>query len=73
MIRKTLAVGIILLFIASTVTPAVISYDEPEEDDDYLENLAFVCYDEYDSNAKYEYYKEHLLNDYSKNDRSDIK
>ena len=30
MIRKTLAVGIIFLFIASTVTPAVISYDEPE-------------------------------------------
>jgi len=71
LIRKSLAVGIVFLFIASTVTPAVISYDEPEEDDDFLENLAFMCYDEYDSNAKYEYYKEYLLNDYS-NDEVEI-
>jgi len=63
--RTVLAVGILFLFIASTVTPAVISYDEPKEDDDYLENLAFVCYDEYGSNSNYEYYKEHLLNNYS--------
>jgi outer membrane protein assembly factor BamB len=71
MIRKTLAVGIVFLFIVSIVTPAVISIDESEEDDDYLENLAFACYDEYDSNAKYEYYKERLLNDYS-NDEVEI-
>jgi len=69
--RTVLAVGILFLFIASTVTPAVISYDEPEEDDDYLENLAFMCYDEHGGNAKYEYYKEHLLNDYS-NDEVEI-
>ena len=45
MIRKTLAVGIIFLFIASTVTPAVISIDEPEEDD-FFENIAYVTDDE---------------------------
>jgi len=45
LIRKTLAVGIILLFIASTVTPAVISIDEPEEDE-YSENIAYVNNDE---------------------------
>jgi len=68
LVRKTLAVGIVFLFIVTIFTPAVISYDEPKENDDYLENLAFVCYDEYDSNTKYEYYKEYLLNDYSNDD-----
>jgi len=68
LVHKTLAVSIVFLFIASTVTPAVISYDEPEEDDDCLDNLAFMCYDGRGDNAKYEYYKEHLLNDYPKDD-----
>jgi len=73
--HKTLAVGIILLFILTSVTPMVIGHtsddvsdDEPDEKDIFLENVAFMCYDERGSNAKYEYYKEHLLNDYSNND-----
>jgi len=69
--KKYVVVGIILLFIVSTVTPAVISIDEPDERDEFLENLAFVCYGEYGGNAKYEYYKEYLLNDYS-NDEVEI-
>jgi len=68
LIRKTLAVGIIFLFIASTVTPAVISYDEPEEDDDYLENLAFMCYDGSGDDERYEYYKEQILKEHFDDD-----
>jgi len=45
--RKSLAVGIVFLFIASTVTPAVISIGEPEEDDEFLEKLAHANYDGY--------------------------
>jgi len=59
-------VGIILLFMITSVTPMVIGYasnDANDERDMFLENLAFMCYDERGSNAKYEYYKEHLLND----------
>jgi len=55
--KKYVVVGIILLFIASTVTPAVISIDEPEKDDEYLEKLAYVCYDEYE-NIEFENYRE---------------
>jgi len=74
MIHKIVAVGIVFLFIITSVTPMVIgytSYDVSSENDELLENLAFMCYDEYGSNAKYEFYKEHLLNDYS-NDEVEI-
>ena len=69
--HKTLAVGVVFLFIVTSVTPMVIGYtsdDVSSESDELLENLAFMCYDEHGSNERYDYYKEHLLNDYSNND-----
>ena len=57
--------GIAFLFIVTIFTPAAISYDEPEQDDDYLENLAFMCYDERGGDANYEYYKEQFIKEYS--------
>ena len=42
--RKSLALSIVFLFIASTVTPAVISIDESEENDEYLENMNYDSY-----------------------------
>ena len=62
--HKTLVVGIVFLFIVSTVTPVVISYDEPEERDEFQENLEFYLYDEYDS-SKSERYKEYFQRDSS--------
>ena len=53
----------------------VIGYKSDEyvssESEELLNNLAFMCYDDCGSNAKYEYYKEHLLNDYP-NDKVEI-
>jgi len=69
--RKTLAVGIIFLFIVSSVTPMVIGYNSDyvsNESEELLDNLAFYCLDASGSNAKYEYYKEKMLNDYSNDD-----
>ena len=70
--RAVLAVGIMLLFIITSVAPMVIGYisddDIRDERDMFLENSAFMCYDERGNNAKYEYYKEHLLNDYLNSD-----
>ena len=69
-----LAVGIVFLFIITSVTPMVIgytSYDVGSENDELLDNLAFMCYDGRGDNERYEYYKEHLLNDYS-NDEIEI-
>jgi len=67
MIRKTLAVGIVFLFIVSSVIPMVIGYNSDyvsNESKELLDNLAFMCYDEYGGDAKYEYYKEQMLDDY---------
>ena len=63
MIRKTLAVGIILLFIVSSVTPMVIGYKkEASERDILLEQLKFMCATTNGDDGMYEYYKDELLN-----------
>ena len=70
MIRKTLAVGIIFLFIVSSVGSVVL---ETKENDIELEaelaNLRYLCTTPDGFNeVEYESYKEELLNSYSKND-----
>jgi len=45
--------------------------DVSSESEELLDNLAFMCYDERGSNAKYEYYKEQLIKEYS-NDEVEI-
>ena len=57
--HKTLVVGIIFLFIVSSVTPVVISYDEPKENVEFLEKIAHADYDECNSLDSKEY-KEQL-------------
>ncbi len=73
--KKYVVVGIVLLFIITSVAPMVIGYTSDgyvsSENEELLDNLAFMCYDERGSNTKYEYYKEHVLNDYS-DDNLDI-
>jgi len=69
-----LTVGIILLFIVTSVSPMVVGYtsdDVSSESEELLDNLAFMYYDERDNNAKYEYYKEQLIKEYS-NDEVEI-
>ena len=64
MIKKGLAVGIIFLFIVSSVTPMVIGYKSyivSSESENLLEKLAHANYNEYDSLDSYEY-KSPLLN-----------
>ena len=54
--HKTLAVVIAFLFIITSVTPMVIGYksdDASDERKEFLENLAFMCYDERGRNFKY--------------------
>ena len=71
MIRKSLVLGVVFLFIATSVSPMVVGFISDtvnSENDELLDNLAFMCYDEYCGNAKYEYYKEHLPNDFSHDD-----
>jgi len=76
-VKKGVAFAVILLFIITAVSPMVIGFksdaiaDVDSERDELLDNLAFYCYDASGSNAKYEYYKEQMLNDYS-NDEIDI-
>ena len=53
--KTLLAVGIIFLFIVSSITPVVISISEPVEKDELLEKLAHADYDEYRSLASEEY------------------
>ena len=73
LMRKTLAVGIVSLFIITSVTPMVIGFDTEDtkqfsEIDKTLANLRYMCTDETGfSEEKYEYYKEKLLN-YNSND-----
>ena len=71
MIKKSLAVGIVLLFIVSTVTPLVIGYNNEITNREFMDDLAFDCYDEYHS-SKVSYYKEHLLKDYSNDENVEL-
>ena len=72
MVRKTLAIGIIFLFIVSSVTPMVIGENKETKDIDSeleatLANLRYMCTDESGfSEEKYEYYKQIYLNYYQK-------
>ena len=71
MSMKKIAVGIILLFIVTSVSPLVVGYSSNNSGSEYeevLDNLAFMCYDENSGNEKYEYYKKYVLNDCSNND-----
>jgi len=74
MIRKTLAVSIVFLFIVTAVSPMVIGENKETKEINYeleaeLANLRYLCTtpDGFDD-VKFEYYKEHLVNDYSNND-----
>lgn len=66
--HKSLAVGIIFLFIVTSITPMVIGFDTKTKDtDDELEtalaNLRYMCTDESGfSEEKYEYYKNIYMN-----------
>ena len=72
--KKYVVVGIILLFIITSVTPMVIGFDAETKDVDNeleaeLANLMYLCtYPDGFNEAEYEYYKEELLNSYSKDD-----
>jgi len=74
MIRKTLAVGIIFLFIITSIAPMVFGFDAEIKDIDSeleaeLANLRYMCTTPDGFNeAEYESYKEKLLNSYSKDD-----
>lgn len=68
--KKGITVGIIALFIISSVSPMVIGLEsdavESEvEREELLDNLAFYCNDDNGSNDKYECYKEKLPKDKS--------
>jgi outer membrane protein assembly factor BamB len=67
-----LSVGIILLFIASTVTPAVISIDEPVKRDVYIDYIAYNFPDKCDS-AKLGRYEELLQKEQEDNKDTLIK
>jgi len=64
-----LAIGIVILFIVSAVTPIVFGYKVENTDtelDKLLDNLRFICTDANGfSEKKYNYYKEKLLSQYS--------
>ena len=65
LVKNTLVFGIILLFIVSAVSPMVIGLKSDTVDverDEFLDNLAFYCYDEYGS-SKSEHYKEYFQRD----------
>ena len=74
MIRKTLALCIVLLFIVSSVMPMVIGGNKETKDIDNeleatLANLRYLCtYPDGFDYDKFNYYKEELLNGYSKDD-----
>jgi outer membrane protein assembly factor BamB len=67
--KKWLLIGIILLFIFTSVSPMAFGSDSKLlHKDDYLNNLAFYCLDANDSNAKYEYYNDQMLKEHPDND-----
>jgi len=59
--HKTLTLCIVILFIITIFTPAVISYDDATEDDEYLETLAFDSY----HISEMSNYKQHICKEYS--------
>jgi len=72
--KKYVVVGIVFLFVITSVTPLVIGFDSEIKDidnelEETLANLRYMCTspDGFDD-ATYEYYKEELLNSYSKDD-----
>ena len=59
LIHKIVTVGIIFLFIITSVTPMAIGYtsdDVSSESEELLDNLAFMCYDGKGDNDRYKYY-----------------
>ncbi|MCK4416338.1 MAG: hypothetical protein KAU84_04220, partial [Thermoplasmatales archaeon] len=74
MVKNTLVLGMIALFIVSAISPMVIGFksdaitDVNSEMEELLDNLAFYCYDVSGSNAKYEYCKEQMLKEHPDND-----
>jgi len=75
LIKNGLAIGIVILFIISSVTPMVIGIDVETTDtelDKMLDNLRFVCTDANGfSEERYEYYKEQLLSQHSSESSND--
>ena len=67
LVKNTLVLVIIALFIVSAVSPMVIGFKSDAVDDverdEFLDKLAYSSYSIYDNSAKSEYYKEKLLND----------
>ena len=59
MIKKSLAVGIVFLFIFSTIAPLVIGYDVEITNRELMDDLAFDCYNRYNS-SRVSYYREYL-------------
>ena len=59
MFNKSLAVGIILLLVISTLTPLVIGFDTEITDRGFMDDLAYDCYDNCNS-SKLSYYREYL-------------
>ncbi|MFO7677607.1 MAG: PQQ-binding-like beta-propeller repeat protein, partial [Thermoplasmatota archaeon] len=65
MFKKWLSIGIILLFILSSVGTMSIKFnDKTLEREEFLKDIAFYYYDEYDS-SKFEHYKECFQRDSS--------
>jgi len=59
-LKNFLEIGIISLFIISSVSPVVISYNHTMKRDECLENLTYICNDERGF-SKFDYYKDLLL------------
>ncbi len=53
--------------VSNTADESIVNVETTERDE-LLDNLAFYCLDASSSTAKYEFYKEQLLKDYSNND-----
>ena len=59
-LKNFLGIGTISLFIISSVSPVVISYNHTMKRDECLENLVYLCTDERGF-SKFDYYKDLLL------------
>ena len=73
--KHIIPLTIILLLVSSsfigvsnTAEKDAVDIKEPPETSNYLEKLAFYCYDKIGSSNKYNYYKEQLLVEYSNDD-----
>jgi len=58
-IKASLSIEIVFLFILSTVTPLVIGYNVEVTNREFMDDLAFDCYDEYRS-SMVSFYREYL-------------